>query len=133
MVRSRRLELPRVAPKRPQRCASTNSATTARGRSRTPSASGHVANHFGVHKPHLHLPAIFLKKNVKKPMLNHGKRGQNPDFPVFFKDFHKSEKFLKNVIERMYGDRRKSSAKQNEARLANLIHFTRRKNQPAMP
>src|SRR6185312_14208377 len=32
MVRSRRLELPRVAPQRPQRCASTNSATTARGR-----------------------------------------------------------------------------------------------------
>src|SRR4051812_23939789 len=31
MVRSRRLELPRVAPQRPQRCASTNSATTARG------------------------------------------------------------------------------------------------------
>ena len=30
MVRSRRLELPRVAPQRPQRCASTNSATTAR-------------------------------------------------------------------------------------------------------
>ncbi len=29
MVRSRRLELPRVAPQRPQRCASTNSATTA--------------------------------------------------------------------------------------------------------
>ncbi len=32
MVRSRRLELPRVAPQRPQRCASTNSATTARRR-----------------------------------------------------------------------------------------------------
>ena len=31
LVRSRRLELPRVAPQRPQRCASTNSATTARG------------------------------------------------------------------------------------------------------
>ena len=31
MVRSRRLELPRVAPQRPQRCASTNSATTALG------------------------------------------------------------------------------------------------------
>src|SRR4029078_5214035 len=30
MVRSRRLELPRVAPQRPQRCASTSSATTAR-------------------------------------------------------------------------------------------------------
>jgi hypothetical protein len=30
LVRSRRLELPRVAPQRPQRCASTNSATTAR-------------------------------------------------------------------------------------------------------
>ena len=30
VVRSRRLELPRVAPQRPQRCASTNSATTAR-------------------------------------------------------------------------------------------------------
>src|SRR6201999_443456 len=29
LVRSRRLELPRVAPQRPQRCASTNSATTA--------------------------------------------------------------------------------------------------------
>src|ERR1700756_2136800 len=29
MVRSRRLELPRVAPQRPQRCASTSSATTA--------------------------------------------------------------------------------------------------------
>ena len=28
-MRSRRLELPRVAPQRPQRCASTNSATTA--------------------------------------------------------------------------------------------------------
>src|SRR5277367_1428727 len=34
MVRSRRLELPRVAPQRPQRCASTNSATTARGEAR---------------------------------------------------------------------------------------------------
>src|SRR5665213_4528 len=32
VVRSRRLELPRVAPQRPQRCASTNSATTARNR-----------------------------------------------------------------------------------------------------
>src|SRR3954465_8890052 len=30
MVRSRRLELPRLAAQRPQRCASTNSATTAR-------------------------------------------------------------------------------------------------------
>ena len=30
MVRPRRLELPRVAPQRPQRCASTNSATAAR-------------------------------------------------------------------------------------------------------
>src|SRR5579863_1218210 len=29
LVRSRRLELPRVAPQRPQRCASTSSATTA--------------------------------------------------------------------------------------------------------
>src|SRR5690606_11604173 len=99
MVRSRRLELPRVAPQRPQRCASTNSATTARGRSRTPSASGHLANHLGVHKPHMHLPAIFLKKNVKMRMPNHARQGQNPDFPGFFKDFHKSEKFLKNVIE----------------------------------
>src|SRR5690606_35020057 len=99
MVRSRRLELPRVAPQRPQRCASTNSATTARGRSRTPSASGHLANHFGVHKPHLHLPAIFLKKNVKKLVLNHDRRERNPEFPGFFKDFHKSEKFLKNVIK----------------------------------
>ena len=35
LVRSRRLELPRVAPQRPQRCASTNSATTARGRAET--------------------------------------------------------------------------------------------------
>src|SRR5438270_8751764 len=34
LVRSRRLELPRVAPQRPQRCASTNSATTARGEAR---------------------------------------------------------------------------------------------------
>src|SRR5579864_5511931 len=34
MVRSTRLELPRVAPQRPQRCASTNSATTARGEAR---------------------------------------------------------------------------------------------------
>jgi hypothetical protein len=34
LVRSRRLELPRVAPQRPQRCASTNSATTARGEPR---------------------------------------------------------------------------------------------------
>src|SRR5690606_5650552 len=34
MVRSRRLELPRLSTQRPQRCASTNSATTARrGRS----------------------------------------------------------------------------------------------------
>ena len=32
LVRSRRLELPRVAPQRPQRCASTNSATTAERR-----------------------------------------------------------------------------------------------------
>ena len=32
MVRSRRLELPRVAPQRPQRCASTSSATTAKKR-----------------------------------------------------------------------------------------------------
>ena len=39
MVRSRRLELPRVAPQRPQRCASTNSATTARGRSRNEPAA----------------------------------------------------------------------------------------------
>jgi hypothetical protein len=36
LVRSRRLELPRVAPQRPQRCASTNSATTARGRGAGP-------------------------------------------------------------------------------------------------
>src|SRR5690606_9546632 len=100
MVRSRRLELPRVAPQRPQRCASTNSATTARGRSRTPSASGHLANHFGVHKPHLHLPAIFLKKNVKKLMLNHRRCSRNPDFPGFFKGFHKLKKFPQNVIER---------------------------------
>ena len=40
LVRSRRLELPRVAPQRPQRCASTNSATTARGRSRNEPARG---------------------------------------------------------------------------------------------
>lgn len=40
LVRSRRLELPRVAPQRPQRCASTNSATTARGRSRNRPARG---------------------------------------------------------------------------------------------
>src|SRR5690606_25689821 len=111
MVRSRRLELPRVAPQRPQRCASTNSATTARGRSRTPSASGHVANHLGVHKPHLHLPAIFLKKNVKKPTLNHGNRSQNPDFSGFFKGFHKLEKILKNVVERMNGHQRNGSGK----------------------
>src|SRR5690606_21286776 len=99
MVRSRRLELPRVAPQRPQRCASTNSATTARGRSRTPSASGHLANHFGVHKPHLHLPAIFLKKNVKKLLLTQPRQRRNLDFPGFFKDFHNSEKFLKNFVE----------------------------------
>src|ERR1700753_303934 len=39
-VRSRRLELPRVAPQRPQRCASTNSATTARGEARGVANSG---------------------------------------------------------------------------------------------
>ena len=49
MVRSRRLELPRVAPQRPQRCASTNSATTARGRSRLAGAL-HVAKGPMAHK-----------------------------------------------------------------------------------
>ncbi len=39
MVRSRRLELPRVTPQRPQRCASTNSATTA-----SPSEARGLAN-----------------------------------------------------------------------------------------
>src|SRR5690606_9669284 len=66
MVRSRRLELPRVAPQRPQRCASTNSATTARGRSRTTSARGHVANHLGAHKPLVQVRAIFLCSFVEK-------------------------------------------------------------------
>src|SRR4029450_2137184 len=41
LVRSRRLELPRVAPQRPQRCASTNSATTARGEARQVANAGH--------------------------------------------------------------------------------------------
>ena len=47
LVRSRRLELPRVAPQRPQRCASTNSATTAT------SEAGGLANalRFGKQRP----------------------------------------------------------------------------------
>jgi len=53
-----------------------------------------------VHKPHLHLPAIFLKKNVKKLALNHRRHGQNRDFPGFFKGFHRSKKIPKNVIKR---------------------------------
>lgn len=122
MVRSRRLELPRVAPQRPQRCASTNSATTARGRSRTSSASGHLANHFGVHKPHLHLPAIFLKKNVKKPVPNYSRCSRNPDFPGFFKDFHKDNKFQKNVIKREPWGGRKSCEGHRNVNLTNPIH-----------
>ena len=46
LVRSRRLELPRLAAQRPQRCASTNSATTAhfgRARPQGGEASGDVA------------------------------------------------------------------------------------------
>ena len=46
MVRSRRLELPRVAPQRPQRCASTNSATTARHEGPARTGPRHVANRF---------------------------------------------------------------------------------------
>ncbi|ERI16447.1 hypothetical protein O206_01560 [Ochrobactrum sp. EGD-AQ16] len=74
-----------------------------------------------MHKPHLHLPAIFLKKNVKKLVLNHDRRERNPEFPGFFKDFHKSEKFLKNVIKRMRGGQRPSSREQWEANPVNPI------------
>ncbi|WP_155268860.1 hypothetical protein [Brucella intermedia] len=62
-----------------------------------------------------------MKKNVKKLVLNHERSGRNPDFPGFFKDFHKSEKFLKNVIKRIRGGQRPSSREQWEANPVNPI------------
>jgi lipoyl(octanoyl) transferase len=49
-VRSRGLEPPRVAPQRPQRCASTNSATTARTKSALHFDNYHIANGFNRNK-----------------------------------------------------------------------------------
>lgn len=102
-MRSRRLELPRVAPQRPQRCASTNSATTARGRSRIAPASGHLANHLGVHKPHLHHQPIFFEKNVKNRIAFTITNAGKPYFAGFFKDFSRMIFFQKNFKEPVFG------------------------------
>src|SRR5690606_26483945 len=67
MVRSRRLELPRVAPQRPQRCASTNPATTARDECRFRPAGRHVANRFPGHKPPRHKKIMALRTACAKP------------------------------------------------------------------
>ena len=64
MVRSRRLELPRVAPQRPQRCASTNSATTARGRSRgVANARACVKARFARDRPNPHIFTVMIQSN----------------------------------------------------------------------
>lgn len=67
MVRSRRLELPRVAPQRPQRCASTNSATTARGEAK------HIVfldltNHKARYKPIFTFREFILSKLLYNPI-----------------------------------------------------------------
>src|SRR5690554_3466648 len=67
MVRSRRLELPRVAPQRPQRCASTNSATTARDVGRSRPAGRHVANRIGGHKPPFRKKSDKLRQACENP------------------------------------------------------------------
>ena len=51
LVRSRRLELPRLATQRPQRCASTNSATTARHGRAAPEGRSEVGFSKGLSQP----------------------------------------------------------------------------------
>ena len=76
MVRLRRLELPRISPQRPQRCASTNSAITAKFRC--------IINNFFFKMQEVFLFFLYFQKNFIKSIK---KRKNQTAFPLFFKTY----------------------------------------------
>jgi hypothetical protein len=76
LVRSRRLELPRVAPQRPQRCASTNSATTANSYRRRQSCRRGLCSKRAVGKQEAACAAACLNAGGGRRRASEGRSGR---------------------------------------------------------